>query len=122
MGLARFKAFEAAQEDLVNEIRNVLGSVEFEVAWAEGTAMSNDEAVAYALRGRGERKRPSCGWDALTPTELQVAGLVRDGLSNKDIAMRMFVSPRTVQSHLRHVYDKLDLRSRVQLAQEASRH
>ena len=56
---------------------------------------------------------------SLTPTELDVVRLVGE---DKDIAMRLFVSPRTVQSHLRHVYNKLDLTSRVQLAQEAARH
>jgi predicted ATPase/DNA-binding CsgD family transcriptional regulator len=122
MCLVRFKVFDRGHEELVSELRNTLGPNDFESAWAEGAAMSTDDATAYALRGRGERRRPSCGWEALTPTELQVAGLVRDGLSNKDIGTRMFVSPRTVQSHLRHIYDKLDIRSRVQLAQAASRH
>jgi DNA-binding CsgD family transcriptional regulator len=72
-------------------------------------------------RGRGERKRPASGWASLTPTERDVVQLVGEGLGNKDAAARLFVSPRTVESHLTHVYTKLGLPSRVQLAQEATR-
>jgi DNA-binding CsgD family transcriptional regulator len=94
---------------------------DFEAAWAEGSAMSTEEAIAYAQRGRGERKRPAKGWESLTPTERDVVRLVGEGLANKDVAARLFVSPRTVESHLSHVYTKLGLSSRVQLAQEAAR-
>jgi DNA-binding CsgD family transcriptional regulator len=90
-------------------------------AWAEGPALSPEDAIAYAQRGRGERKRPSTGWASLTPTEIDVVRLVAEGIPNKDIATRLFISPRTVQSHLRHAYNKLGLTSRVQLAQEAAR-
>ena len=69
-----------------------------------------------------QRKRPSTGWESLTPTERDVVRLVSEGLGNKDIAARFFISPRTVQTHLSHVYTKLGLTSRVQLAQEAARH
>ena len=84
--------------------------------------MSTEEAIAYAQRGRGERKRPTSGWASLTPTEHDVVRLVTEGLANKDIATRLFVSPRTVQSHLTHVYTKLGLTSHMQLAREAARH
>jgi DNA-binding CsgD family transcriptional regulator len=59
---------------------------------------------------------------AAGPTERDVVRLVSEGLGNKDIAARLFVSPRTVQTHLTHVYTKLGLTSRVQVVQEAARH
>jgi predicted ATPase/class 3 adenylate cyclase/DNA-binding CsgD family transcriptional regulator len=122
MGAVRFKVYDADYEASAAMLRDALGEQDFETAWAEGAALSTDEAIAYAQRGRGQRKRPASGWGSLTPTELDVVRLVREGLGNNDIATRLFVSPRTVQSHLTHVYTKLGLTSRVQLAQEATRH
>jgi len=78
--------------------------------------------LGYVQRGRGERKRPASGWASLTPTERGVVRLVSEGLTNKDIGTKLFVSPRTVQTHLTHVYTKLGLTSRVQLVQEAASH
>ena len=82
--------------------------------------MSIEQAIAYAQRGRGKHKRPTSGWESLTPTETDVVRLVSEGLANKDIAARLLISPRTVQTHLTHVYTKLGLNSRVQLVQEAA--
>jgi DNA-binding CsgD family transcriptional regulator len=121
LGLVRFKVFDDDHQALVSALQNAVGDDDFDTAWYEGAALSTDEAIAYALRGRGERKRPLSGWGSLTPTELDVVRLVAEGIPNKDIATRLFVSPRTVQTHLRHVYNKLGLTSRVQLAQEAVR-
>ena len=121
MGSRRFKVFDANHEACVADLRNALGDNDFDEAWAEGASLSTEEAIAYVQRGRGERKRPATGWASLTPTELDVVRLVGEGLSNKDIAARLFVSPRTAESHLSHVYSKLGLSSRVQLAQEAAR-
>jgi DNA-binding CsgD family transcriptional regulator len=73
------------------------------------------------VRGRrGVRSRPASGWDALTPTELSVARLAADGLTNPAIGHRLFISPRTVETHLSHVYAKLGVSSRVQLAAAAA--
>ena len=122
VGVVRFKVWDAGCEASVAAVRSVMDANDFDAAWAEGATMSTEEAIAYARRGRGERKRPSSGWASLTPTEVDVVRLVSEGLANKDIAARLFVSPRTVQAHLTHVYTKLGLSSRVQLVQEAARH
>ncbi len=122
MGLVRLRVHDATYAAAVSSLRESLGENDFEALWDEGTALSVEEVIAYAQRGRGERKRPSSGWASLTPTELGVVRLVAEGLGNKDIAARLFVSHRTVQTHLTHVYTKLGLASRVQLAQEAARH
>jgi predicted ATPase/class 3 adenylate cyclase/DNA-binding CsgD family transcriptional regulator len=122
MGSVRYRVYDATYLASLARVRERLGENEFQSAWEAGAALSTDEAIAYAQRGRGERKRPSSGWESLTPTEMDVVRLVKEGLGNKDIAARLFISHRTVQTHLTHVYTKLELTSRVALAQEAARH
>jgi DNA-binding CsgD family transcriptional regulator len=70
------------------------------------------------LRATGEtaRKRDPSTINELTPQELQIARHVADGLSNKEIAALLFLSPRTIDSHLRNIFGKLDITSRIQLA------
>jgi len=122
IGAVRFKIYDADYQASVAALRDAMGGSDFDSAWAAGAALSTDEAIAYAQRGRGQRKRPASGWASLTPTELDVVRLVSEGLTNNDIATRLFVSPRTVQTHLTHIYTKLGLTSRVQPAQEAAHH
>ncbi|WP_406002985.1 AAA family ATPase [Streptomyces sp. NBC_00829] len=71
---------------------------------------------------RGSRKRPSTGWEALSPTELKVAHLVAEGKSNPEIAVDLFLSRRTVQTHVSHILGKLGVRSRVEIATMALSH
>jgi DNA-binding CsgD family transcriptional regulator/tetratricopeptide (TPR) repeat protein len=70
---------------------------------------------------RGTRKRPSTGWEALTDAERRVVELVKDGLTNAEIGDRLFISRRTVQTHLRNVFDKLQVSSRAEVAAEVIR-
>jgi DNA-binding CsgD family transcriptional regulator len=65
--------------------------------------------------------RPKLGWESLTDAELQVARLAAAGHTNRGIADTLFVSPHTVNTHLRHVFDKLDIGSRVDLTRIAER-
>jgi DNA-binding NarL/FixJ family response regulator len=79
------------------------------------------ERARQELRASGEtaRKRDVSTTEELTPQELQTARLVAQGLSNREVAERLFVSPRTVEYHLSNAYQKLGLRSRGELAQLA---
>ena len=89
---------------------------------AEGQRLDGPAAVAYALRARGERRRPSFGWDSLTPTELEVVRLAAAGLTNPAIGERLFISRGTVKTHLLHVFAKLGVHTRAELAAAAIRH
>jgi DNA-binding CsgD family transcriptional regulator len=72
----------------------------------------------YGIRRgtRSARHRPATGWAALTPTEQRIAQLIAEGLSNPDIASRLYLSRSTVQTHVSHILTKLGARSRVQAA------
>jgi DNA-binding CsgD family transcriptional regulator/tetratricopeptide (TPR) repeat protein len=79
------------------------------------------DAVIGSIEGTeaGTRpKRPTFGWESLTPMELAVTELVATGLSNPEIGRDLHISRRTVESHLAHIFRKLDMSSRVQLATE----
>jgi DNA-binding CsgD family transcriptional regulator len=89
-----------------------------------GAGARRDAARALArLRERGVRRRgatlagrPSVGWAALTETERRVAALAAQGLTNSEIGRRLFISRRTVDTHVSHVLSKLGISSRVELA------
>ncbi|GAA3070468.1 hypothetical protein GCM10010485_05030 [Streptosporangium carneum] len=117
LGLPRPPAVTRQHEADLAEARAALGSAGFSAAWQEGAGLEVDQAVTYAGRGRGPRGQ-GVGWAALTRAERQVALLASDGLTNREIGAKLFVSPRTVQAHLSNVFAKLGLSSRRDLARE----
>lgn len=120
LGYVRFPVYEPSYKAILEGGRVALGEEGFASAWREGKAMSLGEVVAFALRGRGERKRPSAGWESLTPTEMEVVRLVARGLPNPEIAKQLFVSRNTIKTHLSHVFGKLGISTRAELAAKAS--
>ena len=83
---------------------------------ASGQVGSAESGVAFAQRSRGRRGRPSHGWDSLTPTEQDVVKLIIEGRTNVEIAQRLLMGRETVETHLSHIYAKLGVRTRAQLA------
>ncbi|MBV8992325.1 MAG: AAA family ATPase [Pseudonocardiales bacterium] len=78
-------------------------------------------ALGVRRRRAGRLRRPPVGWDSLTASELGVARMAAEGLTNPQIGDRLFISRRTVATHLASVFRKLGITNRVQLAAEASR-
>jgi DNA-binding NarL/FixJ family response regulator len=79
------------------------------------------------FRAHGIRRGPhskhrhaDSGWDSLTPTEVKIAGLVEEGLSNPEIAARLLLSRRTVGTHVSHILKKLNVQSRIDIARESA--
>ncbi|MGH9154478.1 MAG: helix-turn-helix transcriptional regulator [Acidimicrobiales bacterium] len=89
--------------------------------WDADRARARLRAFGVRQGRRGPRRRPRTGWEALTATELRVVALVAERRSNPEIAERMYLSRRTVQTHVSHALRKLGLRSRLELAAEVGR-
>jgi DNA-binding CsgD family transcriptional regulator len=98
------------------------------VLYADAGATWDAGRVRGRLRSHGVRRRlvgrerAETGWDAMTDSELGVARLVAQGLTNREVAEQLFVSPHTVSSHLRSIFAKLDINSRLALARIAAEH
>ncbi len=116
-----------AQEDLAEVVGDRSAAVTcLETAMAAYTSFGAGQDAARVrrrLRELGVRRRhwsssarPSHGWESLTDTERAVARQVAEGLTNRQVAGRMFLSPHTIGFHLRRIYRKLDIHSRVDLA------
>ncbi|MBA3653266.1 MAG: LuxR family transcriptional regulator [Actinobacteria bacterium] len=113
----RERVDSAARQDA----RQVLGADAFDEARDAGSGLTLEEACDYAARGRGERRRPTTGWASLSPTEQKVADLVAEGLTNVQVGERLFISRHTVDTHLRHIFAKLGVANRAELAGMSAR-
>jgi predicted ATPase/DNA-binding CsgD family transcriptional regulator len=101
----------AVLEPYRGSVRSRLGEAAWEEAVAEGGAMGLDRATAYALSKEKSSTPEQPG--GLTPREVEVLGLVAEGLTSVEVAQRLFLSPRTVDTHLTSIYHKLGVSSRA---------
>ncbi len=99
--------------------RSRLDEAAWESAWSEGRAMTQDEAIEYALKTE-EPASPLKETAGLTERELEILRLVAEGLTDSQVAQRLYLSPRTVGQHLRSIYRKLGVPSRAAAAKEAA--
>jgi non-specific serine/threonine protein kinase len=101
------------RQDATAKCRTALGDERFEAAYRHGMAMSLAEAIALA---RDETPAAASGPRPLTRREREIAALVARGMGNREIAEQLFLSKRTVDSHIEHIFSKLSFTSRTQLA------
>jgi DNA-binding CsgD family transcriptional regulator len=127
--LQQAKALEAAAGEFISagELRPARAAFNQAVEIYEALGASADVARLQAVfRAHGIRRGPhskhghaDTGWASLTPTEVKVAALIEEGLSNPEIADRLVLSPRTVGTHVSHILKKLDVHSRIDIARES---
>jgi DNA-binding CsgD family transcriptional regulator len=128
--LLRAKALEAAAADFVcsdyrDEARAAFTrAVEIYISLGAAADVARLQARfrAHGIRrgSHAKHRQAQTGWDSLTPTETKVAALVEGGMSNPEIAARLFLSRRTVATHVSHILKKLNVNSRIDIAREAA--
>jgi non-specific serine/threonine protein kinase len=108
----------AAHHEQCEQTLRALGEQAFQTAYQHGMGLAFDDAIAYALKEkpRAEPSPASTETTTLTRRQQEVADLVADGLTNKEIAARLVISPRTAETHVDHILTKLGFTSRTQIA------
>jgi DNA-binding CsgD family transcriptional regulator len=124
------KALEAAAEDFVraddrDQARGAFSrAVEIYTSLGAATDVARLQARfrAHGIRRgpRAKHREARSGWDSLTAAETKIAALVEGGMSNPEIAAKLFLSRRTVATHVSHILKKLDVHSRTDIAREAA--
>jgi non-specific serine/threonine protein kinase len=110
-----------AHEACERQARRRLGDRAFQAAFDRGAALDLDQGIAYALDEKSAPSTPAATTTdttgtSLTRRERQVADLVAQGLSNKEIAARLVIAQRTAEGHVEHILAKLSFTTRTQLA------
>ena len=118
IGAPRPPGFRGYCERDLAAARDSLDEAAFENAWEEGRIMTPERAIEYALE-RQPVAPSSAGAGGLSPREIEVLRLVADGLTDGQVAERLYISPRTVGRHLRSVYKKLGVPSRAAAVRRA---
>ncbi|MFG3441354.1 ATP-binding protein [Nonomuraea sp. NPDC047897] len=101
--------------------REALGARKFDAAVRKGAGLTAGEALEYAMRPGLPAPEPGHEASPLTPREMEIAGLVAQGMSNKAIAATLVIAQRTAEGHVEHILSKLGFTSRVQIAAWVSR-
>ncbi len=128
--LLRAKALEAAAGQFVEDGNRDQARAAFTGAvevYGDLGAAADIARLQATFRAHGIRRGPHAkhrrarsGWDSLTATEIKIAALVEEGLSNPEIAAKLLLSRRTVATHVSHILKKLDVNSRTDIAREAA--
>jgi non-specific serine/threonine protein kinase len=118
MSIRSYRHLVGHRQECERRARQALDDPAFEQAYRQGRSFTREESLAYALQ---ERRRPVAApepvvQESLTRREQQVAALVANGLSNKDIARKLVISQRTAESHVANILIKRGFTSRTQLA------
>jgi predicted ATPase/DNA-binding CsgD family transcriptional regulator len=112
------------REHYTEQVRETLGECAYAAARRRGRRLSFDEAMSYAMGEPPTAEQPPFerALPAVTKRENDVAELVARGLSNQHIADRLLISRRTTEHHIEHLFDKLNVTNRAQLASWFARH
>jgi len=119
--LPYFSVLHSANEQVA---MSLMAQEQYDAAFAKGESMSGDDALAYALEETPDRARPTRKREksTLTAREMEVAGLVAEGLTNQQIADRLVLSTRTAEAHVENILRKLGFSSRTAVASWFAQH